>query len=66
MLVVWQCWFLELLYRVVAIRQVLNTGDAHHARQHVCPAGSLGTAGGFVGVRSCDAAVLWLTFLYPV
>jgi len=52
-------WFLDLPYRVVAIRQVLNTGDAHRARQHVCPAGSPGMAGGFTGVRSCDAAVLW-------
>ena len=32
-------WFLDLPYRVVAIRQVLNTGDAHRAHQHVCPAG---------------------------
>ena len=23
-------WFLDLPYRVVAIRQVLNTGDVHH------------------------------------
>jgi len=28
-------WSLDLPYRVVAIRQVLNTGDAHRARQHV-------------------------------
>jgi len=58
-------WFLDLPYRVVAIRQVLNTGDAHRARQRVCPAGSPGT-GGFAGVRSCDAAVLWFTFLCTV
>jgi len=31
-------WFLDLPYRVVAIRQVLNTGDANHTRQHGCPA----------------------------
>jgi len=34
-------WFLDLPYRVVTIRQVLNTGDVRRARQHVCPAGSL-------------------------
>jgi len=59
-------WFLDLPYRVVVIRQVLNTGDTHRARQHVCPAGSLGMAGGFAGVLSCDAAVLWFTFLCTV
>jgi len=59
-------WFLDLPNRVVSIRQVLNTGDAHRARQHVCPAGSPGTAGGFAGVHSCDAAVLWFTFLCTV
>ena len=59
-------WFLDLPYHVVGIRQVLNTGDAHRARQHVCPTGSPGTAGGFTGVRSCDAAVLWFTFLCTV
>jgi len=51
-------WFLDLLYHVVTIRQVLNTGDDHRARQHVCPAGSPGMAGGFAGVRSCDATLL--------
>jgi len=44
-------WFLDLPYRVVAIRQVLNMGDAHRARQHVCPTGSPGTA------------ELWFTFV---
>ena len=39
-------WFLDLPYRVVTIRQVLDTGDAHRAHQYVCPAGSPGTAGG--------------------
>jgi len=43
-------WFLDLPYRVVTIRQVLDTGDAHRARQYVCPAGSPGTTGGFAGV----------------
>jgi len=57
-------WFLDLPYHVVVIRQVLNTGDAHRARQHVCPAGS--PAGSFAGVRSCDAAVLWFTCFYTV
>jgi len=56
-------WFLDLPYRVVAIRQVLNTGDAHLTRQHVCPARGPGTAGGFAGVHSCDAAELWFTFV---
>jgi len=42
-------WFLDLPYRVVTIWQVLNMNDAHRARQHVCPAGSPGTAGGFAG-----------------
>jgi len=61
-------WFLDLPYRVVAIRQVLNTGDAHRARQHVCPVGSPDTAGGFAGVRSCDATVFGLLFctLYDI
>jgi len=60
------CWLfgLDLQYRVVTIRQVLNTGDAHRACQHVCPAGSPGTADGFAGVRSCDATVLWCTFFW--
>jgi len=63
------CWqfgsglFLDLPYRVVAIRQVLDTGDAHRARQHVCPVGNPGTVGRFAGVRSCDDAVLWFTLL---
>jgi len=56
-------WFLDLPYRVVTIRQVLDTGDTHRVRQYVCPAGSPGTAGSFAGVRSCDAAVLWCIFL---
>ena len=56
-------WFLDLPYRVVTITQVLDTGDANRARQYVCPAGSPGTAGGFAGVCSCDAAVLWFIFL---
>ena len=55
--------YLDLAYKVVATKQVLNTGDTHRARQHVCPAGSPGTAGRFAGVRSCDAAVLWFTCL---
>jgi len=55
-------WFLDLPYRVVTIRQVLDAGDSHRARQYVCPAGSLGSGGGFAGVRSCDAAVLWFIF----
>ena len=29
-------WFLDLPYRVVTIRQVLETGDAHRAHQYVC------------------------------
>jgi len=28
-------WFLHLPFRVVAIRQVLNTGDANRTRQHL-------------------------------
>ena len=51
-------WFLDLPYRVVTIRQVLNTGDVHHARQHVCPTRRPGMAGGFAGMRSCDTTVL--------
>jgi len=57
-------WFLDLPYRVVTIRQVLNTGNAHCARLYVCPARSPGMAGGFAGVRSCDATVLWFTFFW--
>ena len=34
-------WFLDLPYRVVAIRQVLNAGDAHRARQRVGHGGQL-------------------------
>jgi len=34
-------WFLDFPYRVVAIRQVLNAGDAHRARQHVGHGGQL-------------------------
>jgi len=59
-------WFLELPYRVVAIRQVLNTGDTHRARHYVCPVGNPDTAGRFAGVRSCDVTVLWFTLLYTV
>ena len=59
-------WFLDLPYRVVAIRQVLNTGDAHCVRQHVCPARSPGTAGSFAGVRFCDGPVLWFAFFCTV
>ena len=59
-------WFLDLPYCVVAIRQVLNTGDTHRACQHVCPPGSPRTAGSFADVRSFDAAVLWFTFLCTV
>jgi len=57
-------WFLDLPYCVVAIRQDLSTGDAHRAHQHVCPAGSPGTAGGFAGVHSCDAAATRCTVVY--
>jgi len=56
----------SLTSHTVWSRQVVNTGDGHRARQHVCPAGSPGTAGSFAGVRSCDAAVLWFTFLCTV
>jgi len=59
-------WFLDLPYSVVAIGQVLNRGDTHRTRQHVCPAGSPGTVGSFAGVRSCDANVLWFIFLCTV
>jgi len=55
-------WFLDLPYRVVTIRQVLDTSGAHRARHYVCPAGSPGTTDVFAGVRSCDAAVLWFIF----
>jgi len=37
-------WFLDLPYRVVTIRQVLDTGDVHCARQYVCPAWIPGTS----------------------
>jgi len=56
-------WFLDLPYRVVAIRQVLNTGDAHRARQHVCPAGSPGMAGGFAQWRFTTDFRFWSIIL---
>ena len=46
-------WFLDLPYRVVKIKQVLNTGDVYRAYQLVCPAGSPGT------VRWREVYFLW-------